>query len=462
MTRFYFRQCRSIIRVRSAKRIKNLKKQLENGLVLRSLSEGYASDQEGLPQFYFEVFAEADEREEPELKFWTRDLIADTHPTTTLDDIWVVVDGERIVSALLLIPQTWRYEDVEFGLGRVELVATHKDYRRRGLVRELFDVLHQRSAELGHLVQAITGIPYYYRQFGYAFAVNLGGDARLDLDVIPELKDDEEPQFNLRQATVEDVPLLVAWDEQYAQQCLLSTVRDEAMWRYELVGRSPRAVFNLRIYIIESHDGEPVGYVAYQSPNYRPYVSVFRYIVGEQTSYLATFDDVMRGIRAEIDERFKDHVDTKPQRIGFSSDLHPVIGQMAAKMPTGQVTDNPYAWYIRVPDLPAFMRHIAPVLERRLRGSAANGYTGTLTVRFYDLTLLTFTFEAGRLQDVVHEVGDKADAGFPYHAFLNLVFGHRTIDELRYALPEIYANRNATILLEILFPKRRSGLMGLA
>jgi len=34
---------------------------------------------------------------------------------------------------------------------------------------------------------------------------------------------------------------------------------------------------------------------------------------------------------------------------------------------------KPYAWYIRVPDLPAFIRRIKPVLEKRLALSEEQG-----------------------------------------------------------------------------------------
>ena len=33
--------------------------------------------------------------------------------------------------------------------------------------------------------------------------------------------------------------------------------------------------------------------------------------------------------------------------------------------------EPPYAWYVRVPDLPRFIRRIAPALERRLAESSA-------------------------------------------------------------------------------------------
>ena len=73
---------------------------------------------------------------------------------------------------MVLISQTWTYDGIAFGVGRPELVGTAPAYRRRGLVRTQFEVLHQRSAERHERLQAITGIPWYYRQFGYEMALN--------------------------------------------------------------------------------------------------------------------------------------------------------------------------------------------------------------------------------------------------------------------------------------------------
>ena len=81
----------------------------------------------------------------------------------------------RIVSSMNLISQTWTYDGIPFGVGRPELVGTEPEYRKRGLVRTQFEVVHALSAERGEMVQAITGIPYYYRQFGYEMAMGLGG-----------------------------------------------------------------------------------------------------------------------------------------------------------------------------------------------------------------------------------------------------------------------------------------------
>ena len=61
-------------------------------------------------------------------------------------------------------------------------------------------------------------------------------------------------------------------------------------------------------------------------------------------------------------------------------DTHPVIVALGGQL---EKRRNPYAWYIRVPDLPGFLHHITPVLEKRLAGSVLAGHTGRLRLNFY-------------------------------------------------------------------------------
>src|SRR5919107_829081 len=117
----------------------------------------------------------------------TRDLMSGDHPTCDASDFTVVEETRTgsIVSSACLIGQRFSYEGVEFDAGLPELVGTHPDYRRRGLVREQFEVLLRWSKERGHLMQAIAGIPYYYRRFGYEMAVYMDEGRRLYLQDLP-------------------------------------------------------------------------------------------------------------------------------------------------------------------------------------------------------------------------------------------------------------------------------------
>ena len=86
-------------------------------------------------------------------------LIFPTRPS--VDDVTVVGDTTtgRIVSALFLIAQVWSYAGVQIAVGQPELIATHPDYRRRGLVRAQFDEIHEAAARRARPSAYIGGIP---------------------------------------------------------------------------------------------------------------------------------------------------------------------------------------------------------------------------------------------------------------------------------------------------------------
>nr|BFE78207.1 hypothetical protein GCM10020093_008080 [Planobispora longispora] len=85
----------------------------------------------------------------------------------------MVVDGDRVVSTATLLDEEVRVGGVRLPAGQVELVATDREYEGRGLVRALMRWAHERSAARGHVIQAMIGIPYFYRLFGYEYAVDI-------------------------------------------------------------------------------------------------------------------------------------------------------------------------------------------------------------------------------------------------------------------------------------------------
>jgi GNAT superfamily N-acetyltransferase len=440
-----------------------MQKQLAGGLVLRTLSENYPSDRARLADFYASINTEDDPEEIKEgLRNWVRDLM-DGHPTVTSDDFFVVVDpakNDLLVSATLLIPQTWRYEDIEIPVGRPELVATHAEYRNRGLVRALFEAVHERSELLGHHLQVITGIPHFYRQFGYTMAVELGPHVVFSLDSLEAPKPDYKPAFTLRPATFDDIPRMEAWCNGFAQQRLLTDIRIPDQWRYELAGRRVGSFMHTDYQIIVDAHGQGVGYLALATRQFEKWnARCMAYVVGDDSSYLATFQDVMRGVKTWTKARLGDGVST----LYFATGLHETLDRLIENTAGGHVRKHEYAWYLRVPDLVGFLKTITPVLERRLEGSGANGYTGELKIGFLDQRGIRIQFEQGCIANVSAISGkDGYEAEFPWNLFLNVLFGYQTYDEIRHHLADTYANGKAIVLMETLFPKKRSWLRGLA
>lgn len=426
---------------------------LGDGLVLRWATP---DDVEAVAAFNAHVHSDNPEEPAAFLGHWTRDLMNGKHPTTRASDFTVVVDeneGGKIVSSLNLISQRWAYDGIVFGVGRPELVGTLAAYRRRGLVRQQMQVVHALSESRGEMVQAITGIPWYYRQFGYEMAVNLGGGRAFFWQRPGNVQDVNPEPYRMRPATAEDIPALMALYQVHSANSLLVRVRDEALWRYEMLEAHADTGYDRNVHMIETAAGELVAYVEFQQWGGSFQVRELGVQPGRSWRAVALF--VTRALKKRADELNKER--EKPiDHMAFGlGEAHPVYDALGRQL---EQLRMPYAWYMRVPDLPAFLRHIAPVLEARLTVGVMSGYTGTLKLNFYR-EQLALEFEAGRLAGIgtyEPERLEDGDARFPDLTFLQVLFGYRSVVEVEYAFADCYMSEEARILLSELFPKRPS------
>jgi len=442
------------------------RRDLGGGLVLRWST---AADTEPLNAMYAEAFRR--EKSAPQLPTagrWVRDMTSGHHPLIGPGDFALVEDTDRgrVVSATCLMNQVWEYEGVALPVGRPEIVATEWEYRERGLVRAIFELIHARSAARGHLALGITGIPYYYRQFGYEYALDLDGHRFLPFAAIAKLKDGEPEPYTLRAATLDDLPQVMALYDRERARGPVSTRLDEAYWRWIMAEQDPEGAEGWLTQLIVDAAGRSVGYLLRARRRWGDAVRVPAMWVEPNVPLVRVLPSALRALRdqAETMPTFM-RPDTPPaSKIAFGLERdHPVYEALGAQASV----DPPYAWYVRVPDLPALLRRVAPALDRRLAGSPAAGYTGELRIDFYRGGL-RLAFEQGHLAVAEHwngraeRWGARAQAGFPPLVFLQLLFGRRSLAELRYALPDAWTDgEEPRVLLEALFPARPSWVMPL-
>ena len=439
--------------------VKNIIKELGAGLILRRSSP---ADVDALSDFCGDIHSEEPGRREELVYAWTRDLLTRPHPRFHPDDFTVVeeVATGRIISTMNLISQTWTYDGIPFGVGRPELVGTLPEYRNRGLVRIQFEEVHRWSDERGELVQAITGIPYYYRLFGYEMAIDLDGWAGGYEINIPQLAPGEEEPCALRPATEADLPFITETYREGFERYPLACVRDAETWRYELKGRSP--IVTQPLVIIEQ-DGKPIGFLRHFPRNGRRGPVITLYELKRGYSWLEITPAVMR-YTWKIGQEYLQQTGKPCKGFIFAfGESHPVYDLFRERLPE---RPHSYAWYVRVPDLPRFLMHIAPALEKRLAESPARGYTGVKSMSFYR-TGLRWLFELGKLvavepwQPTARDL--EGDIALPGLTFLQLLFGYRSLEELHHAFPDCVWGTNETrALFECLFPKRPSEVLGLS
>ena len=438
---------------------------LGDGLVLR---RGTTADAEALGDFQA-VVNSLTETPDEHLRSWTIELVRGSLPSMGPEDFTLVQDTRtrEIVSTLNLISQTWSYGGVEFGVGRVELVGTRPEYRRRGLIRAQIEVVHQWSSARGEKLQGITGIPWYYRRFGYEMALEHMGGRTGYAPNVPRLAPGQREPFRLRPATDDDLPFITRTYTHGMRRDAVACVRDEAMWRYELHARGGETIPRHVMRVVETEDGEPAGFLSHAPMLSNGELTVTIFELRPGASWLAVMPSVVRYLHSTGEEYA-----ARDGAGGFSeftfelgSD-HPAYRAAGERLPRAR---RPYAWYVRVADVPDFVRHVGPVLERRLAGSAADGHTGDLKISFvYDGFKLSF--HDGRLTDVGRWMPTQLDsrlapitrdALFPSLTFLQLLFGFRSVEDLEYAFPDcIMSSDESRELLTILFPKKPSMVWG--
>ncbi len=397
----------------------------------------------------------------------TRGMMSGRHPNINASDFALVEDTNagKIVSSLCLISHNWSYGGIEFGVGQIEFVATHPDYRGRGLVRELIDLVHGWSVERGQIVNVITGIPHYYRQFGYEYAL-YGRGGRSTQGSAPKLKEGDEEPFICREFQESDASFIAkVWKESSSRYCV-DTIFGDDNWTYQFLRRDN---FQVECRIIESTQSEPIGYFVYSGRMWGRSFVTFGFELTRGVSWPAVIPGILRYLekagREQAEKQSRENPEKDPitlDAIGFYGidPDHPAYRATEQLLP---IERKQRAMYVRVADVPGFVRHISPVLQERLANSIMAGHTGETKISFANGGF-RMSFQEGKLVEIepwgpTKENGwdDKGrNALFPELTFLTLLFGFRSVNELRYAFPDVQAGSEQRTLLDALFPTQPS------
>ncbi len=408
---------------------------------------------------------------------WARMELAFTTAFPLMDagDCAIVEDTSHadrpIVATACLWRQRWSYGGIPFGIGRPEYIGTRVEYRNRGLIRGLMEMLHARSAARGDLLQAITGIPYYYRQFGYEYALDLKGIRRVYLADIPPAVEGQGAQYRLRPADTGDTADLLALYNQRRAGSLVWCETDETYWHYNVTAgelppiRSTDPVYCPLIdrpYMIVDATGAVCGFVSLAPVRRGPALLVDDVELYPHVNWPRVMPDLLRGLAqlaAQTPQRTPTGPGSEPpiELIFNLGRAHPAYDVLGAKLAPRY--EPPDGWYVRVGDVPAFLQHVGTVLEARLASSPLVGYSGDLKIDFYRGGL-RLAFDQGKLksaepwQEALY--GDECHAHFPPLVFLQLLFGYRSLDELYANFQDVWPKDEAWLLLNTLFPKQPS------
>lgn len=439
----------------------------------RPLADGYTlrwgdeRDHDAIADLYARVFGdEVESGYNQYVANYGRRVMSAEHPLGGARDVAVVVDPQqKVVSAALLMRMPLEYAGVPLAGGRPEIVATDPAVRNRGFIRDIFTLLHARSEYRGDVLQGITGIPYYYRQFGYEYAIALGGGRMYPFQAIPELPAGSEEPFVMRAATNADImQLLMLYERERMRQSdhlpmLVTSKIDAAYLRYAVAPTTAHEPW-VQMVIARPQNGEVVGSFWTNRVRNAEHIGVWALSTEPHVSLSSVFPSVVRYLRHAAQELIPT-VDgrTPPAKsiyFGLGVD-HPVYAIVQQQM---HRVNRAYAWYVRVPDLPRLIAQIAVPLERRLAQSSYAGYTGEIAIDFYRSGLI-LAFEKGTIHARSWQKQQEqrsAHAGYPPNVMLQQIFGLHSIYELKLNHADVWSHIETEDILHVLFPKQASWL----
>jgi hypothetical protein len=287
----------------------------------------------------------------------------------------------------------------------------------------------------------IQGIPYYYRQFGYTYALPLEGGWRIDAHILPPVTETQPgPTFAFRQATEDDLPTLSRLYEEAALDLAIHAERDEATWRYSL-GAMQATELACEWWLIEdtASGGKPVGYLRLPHSHFGAELAVSEVSRLSLDAAAAT----LRQLLIWAQERNLPGV-----RLNLSASSSLV--QLARGL--GAQDLGRYAWQVAIPDAAAFLTAIVPELERRLSAApAVAGWCGDLPINLYRSGAL-LTVGSGRIAVTPAAGSAGGPVNIPPDAFASIVLGYRTVDETLRFFPDLHVDGRLRPLFDVLFP----------
>jgi len=353
----------------------------------------------------------------------------------------VVVDGGRVVSTATLLDETLVLGDVPIPAGQVELVATDREYEGRGLVRALMDWAHRRSAARGHLAQVMIGIPYFYRQFGYSYAIPIPATRKLT-GTPPEA-----PGHTVRRATADDIPTMAALQDraqrnQAKRGADLRMPHSAACWRW-LVART-----GSEQWLVE-RDGVAVA-TGRTTPPEEGVRLAEAAAVDEPAAYALLHHAIKLGNGALGNGETE--VTDRPGT---------VAGEAYAPL-LGPAPDGCEMYYARVADPAALLEHLRPVLSARLAGSETADRDGEALVSFFR-SHVRFKYRDGVIGPVttggtMQAPGAHGGAGVAPDLVAPLLFGPHGMAGLTRSHPDVYPGPHGA-LMRALFPPVHSDLL---
>lgn len=357
------------------------------------------------------------------------------HPDMNREHFFMVKHGEKAVAGLLLIPQVWKIGGVEMKVAEMGCVGTDPLHRRKGVQWILNDEFDKYAIEQSYDLCVLAWIPYFYRQLGYQYAVELDYSTEIELAKIPE----KESGIRVEKFTEDHVDKADRLLRKAQEGYLVHSVRTEEVWEMQQE--------------TGTYGGEPFQAVSLLLGD--KFVGYYRYVVDKEKGIfyikeLGIDENVSVGDLAGVIKGHASGMGLTVLKTGLphQDEVNRYLISRGAK------TNRPYAWQVKVLDLTRFLTKLRPVLESRIEDSEFKDVSKDLTLNFWRFAV-SMKIVGGKIVSIekVHGEKDRTIGMNPY-AFIKLALGYKSRSELEEMYPDFWVRGDMGGLIDVMFPKQ--------
>ena len=357
----------------------------------------------------------------------------ENHPEMTQEDYFMVRQGERAVAGLLLIPQKWSIDDVEFDVAEMGCVGTDPDYRRKRLQYILNEKFDEYARKKGYDLCVLAGIPYFYRQFGYQYAVELDYISTINVEKLPK-----DSKLTTRPFESKDIQEAQRLLEATQRGYMVHSIRTDEIWNMqEETG---------------AYGAEPFkGTVILEGDQF---VGYYRWWFEKEDKALVIKELVLKD--ESLSRELAGVIGAEAEKQGFikiTSKLSYEDAFSKYLFELGAESNKIYAWQVKILDPRGFLEKLGPALEKRLEGSEFKGLSKELRMNFWKYAI-SLRFEDGKLVSVEEVSEAKRILGMNPYASIQLFLGYRSREELEHMYPDFYFRKDHQQLIDVLFPRK--------
>src|SRR5579872_1128281 len=163
---------------------------------------------------------------------------------------------------------------------------------------------------------------------------------------------------------------------------MVASLATERFWRYQ-VGKEPDESKRTCVRMIVDSAGAAQGYAIVSANRGGSRINVYGLNLAAGVNWQVVVPPLLRALQAYgMQIPLVGSAVPPLNKISFAlGSAHPIYEALGEEL--APYYEPPYAWYVRVRDVVAFVRHIAPALERRLANSVAASYTGNFTLNLF-------------------------------------------------------------------------------